>query len=44
MKASKSMARTASIIGKTYNPWYYKSSEVDIFREADGASHPRDWG
>ena len=28
-----------SIVGKTYNPWYYKSSEVDIFREADGASY-----
>jgi predicted dehydrogenase len=28
-----------SILGKTHNPWYYKSSEVDIFREADGASH-----
>lgn len=28
-----------SILGKTYNPWYYKSSEVDVFREADGASH-----
>lgn len=28
-----------SIIGKTFNPWYYKSSEVDIFREADGATH-----
>ena len=28
-----------SILGKTYNPWYYKSSEVDIFREADGATH-----
>ncbi|KQT54549.1 oxidoreductase [Aureimonas sp. Leaf454] len=27
-----------SVIGKTYNPWYYKSSEVDIFREADGAT------
>ena len=27
-----------SVIGKTYNPWYYKSSEVDIFREADGVS------
>jgi predicted dehydrogenase len=26
------------IIGKTFNPWYYKSSEVDIFREADGTS------
>lgn len=31
--------RNGSILGKTYNPWYYKSSEVDIFREADGASH-----
>ncbi|MBW8787309.1 Gfo/Idh/MocA family oxidoreductase [Rhizobium leguminosarum] len=28
-----------SILGKTYNPWYYKTSEVDIFREADGATH-----
>jgi predicted dehydrogenase len=28
-----------SIIGKTYNPWYYKTSDVDIFRERDGASH-----
>jgi predicted dehydrogenase len=28
-----------SVVGKTYNPWYYKSSEVDIFHEADGASH-----
>ncbi|WP_119392108.1 Gfo/Idh/MocA family protein [Taklimakanibacter lacteus] len=27
-----------SILGKTYNPWYYKSSDVDIFREADGSS------
>lgn len=27
-----------SIIGKTFNPWYYKSSEVDIFRERDGAA------
>jgi predicted dehydrogenase len=25
-----------SIIGKTYNPWYYKSSDVDIFHEATG--------
>ncbi len=22
-----------SVIGKTYNPWYYKSSDVEIFRE-----------
>ena len=28
-----------SVLGKTYNPWYYKSSEVDIFRESDGATH-----
>ncbi|MBZ9935758.1 Gfo/Idh/MocA family oxidoreductase [Mesorhizobium sp. BR1-1-16] len=27
-----------SIVGKTYNPWYYKSSDVDIFREATGAT------
>jgi predicted dehydrogenase len=27
-----------SIIAKTYNPWYYKSSEVDIFDERTGAS------
>jgi predicted dehydrogenase len=31
--------RQGSVIGKTYNPWYYKSSDVDIFREADGATH-----
>ncbi|KQX52541.1 MULTISPECIES: Gfo/Idh/MocA family protein [Ensifer] len=31
--------KNGSILGKTYNPWYYKSSEVDIFREADGATH-----
>ena len=31
--------RGGSVIGKTFNPWYYRSSEVDIFREADGASH-----
>lgn len=30
--------QNGSIIGKTFNPWYYKSSEVDIFREADGTS------
>ena len=27
-----------SALGKIFNPWYYKSSEVDIFRESDGAS------
>ncbi|WP_377293742.1 Gfo/Idh/MocA family protein [Rhizobium sp. SG2393] len=31
--------RNGSVIGKTYNPWYYKTSDVDIFREADGATH-----
>jgi predicted dehydrogenase len=25
-----------SILGKTFNPWYYKSSEVDIFHEQTG--------
>ena len=28
-----------SVLGKTYNPWYYKSSEVDIFHESDGSTH-----
>ena len=27
------------MLGKTYNPWYYKSSEVDIFKESDGETH-----
>ena len=27
-----------SVVAKTFNPWYFKSSEVDVFREADGAS------
>ncbi len=31
--------QNGSVIGKTYNPWYYKSSDVDIFRETDGATH-----
>ena len=25
-----------SVIAKTYNPWYYKSSDVEIFRESTG--------
>lgn len=25
-----------SVTGKTYNPWYYKSSDVDIFHESTG--------
>ncbi len=28
--------QNGSVIGKTYNPWYYKTSDVDIFREATG--------
>jgi predicted dehydrogenase len=31
--------KNGSVVGKTYNPWYYKSSDVDIFREADGSIH-----
>ena len=27
-----------SCIGKTFNPWYYKTSEVDIFHESDGTT------
>ena len=30
--------QNGSVIGKTYNPWYYKSSDVDIFRESTGAT------
>lgn len=28
--------QNGSVIGKTYNPWYFKSSDVDIFHEATG--------
>ncbi len=28
-----------SVVARIHNPWFYKSSEVDIFREADGCSH-----
>lgn len=28
-----------SVLAKTYNPWYFKSSDVDIFREADASWH-----
>jgi predicted dehydrogenase len=31
--------QNGSVLGKTYNPWYYRTSEVDIFRETDGATH-----
>lgn len=27
-----------SVVGKTYNPWYYKTSDVDIFHESDGTT------
>ncbi len=27
-----------SIIAKTYNPWYYKSSDVEIFHESDATT------
>jgi predicted dehydrogenase len=27
-----------SVVAKTFNPWYYKASEVDIFSEKDGTS------
>ena len=30
--------QNGSVAAKTLNPWYYKSSEVDIFRESTGAS------
>jgi predicted dehydrogenase len=26
-----------SAVGKIFNPWYYKSSEVEIFRESEAA-------
>jgi len=28
-----------SVIGKTYNPWYFKSSDVECFSERDGQYH-----
>jgi predicted dehydrogenase len=31
--------KNGSVTGKTFNPWYYKSSEVDIFKESDGSYH-----
>ena len=30
--------RNGSIIGKTFNPWFYKSSEVEIFRETEAST------
>ncbi len=31
--------QNGSVVGKTFNPWYYRTSEVDIFREKDGMSY-----
>lgn len=31
--------QNGSAIARIYNPWLYKASEVDIFREADGSYH-----
>jgi predicted dehydrogenase len=28
-----------SILGKTFNPWYFRSSDVEMFREADATTH-----
>ena len=28
-----------SVVGKTYNPWYYKPSDVECFSERDGQYH-----
>jgi predicted dehydrogenase len=30
--------QNGSVTGKTYNPWYYKTSDVDIFHEADATT------
>lgn len=30
--------QNGSVLGKTYNPWYFKTSDVDIFRESTGAT------
>jgi len=30
--------QNGSVTAKTYNPWYYKSSDVEIFREADAST------
>jgi predicted dehydrogenase len=27
-----------SVVGKTYNPWLFKTSEVDIFHESSGTT------
>ncbi|MEY2656173.1 MAG: inositol 2-dehydrogenase [Pseudomonadota bacterium] len=30
--------QNGSVIGKTFNPWYYKSSDVEIFHEKDATT------
>jgi predicted dehydrogenase len=30
--------QNGSVLGKTHNPWYYRTSDVDIFRESTGAT------
>ncbi len=30
--------QNGSVTGKTYNPWLYKTSDVDVFRESTGAT------
>ena len=29
----------SSVVGKTYNPWYFRSSEVECFSTRDGQYH-----
>jgi predicted dehydrogenase len=31
--------QNGSVVAKTYNPWFYKTSDVDVFRERDGMSY-----
>ena len=31
--------RNGSVLGETFNPWLYKASNVQIFKESDGAFH-----
>jgi predicted dehydrogenase len=33
--------QNGSVIGKTYNPWFYKSSDVEIFYEKDATTRRR---
>jgi predicted dehydrogenase len=30
--------QNGSVIGRTYNPWYFRTSDVDIFHEADSTT------